>query len=213
MTPAEINLLWFLLGTCLAFAILIYSLLRLRKRGMERNLLLQAQEIWSPLRDSRWNFANLLFGVLQDFSATEIGLIVRDSRDQDVGKISFRTGARKGWITIQTNTETFEADVLPTLSQSIVLHAAGNASDIICTFRRLRGAILSFDVKGIGVLESKITNRFQMTPWFEYRLNGQPIGGSQRIGRWIDRGCLVVFPSEIPLLIRLFILAVQKQRS
>lgn len=129
-----------------------------------------------------------------------------------VGKITFHTGARKGWITIQTVSELLEADVLPTLLQSITLHPA-NTARIICAFTRLRGGIYRFDVKGVGVIESKLSNRFQMTPWFEYRLNDQPIGGSQRIGRWIDRGSLVVLPNDIPLPIQMFILALQRQRA
>ncbi len=212
MTPSEITLLWFLLGTCLTFAIIVYLGLRLRKRSMMENLQFKAQDIWVPLQTSGWNIANLLYGVLQDFSATEAGLIVRDSRDEEVGKITFHTGARKGWITIQTGAELLEADVLPTLLQSITLHSA-NTAQIICTFTRLRGGIYRFDAKGIGALESKPSNRFQLTPWFEYRLNDQPIGGGQRVGRWIDRGSLVVLPHDIPLSIRMFVLALQRQRA
>ncbi len=201
MTPSEITLLWFLLGTCLTFAIIVYLGLRLRKRSMMENLQFKAQDIWVPLQTSGWNIANLLYGVLQDFSATEAGLIVRDSRDEEVGK-----------ITIQTGAELLEADVLPTLLQSITLHSA-NTAQTICTFTRLRGGIYRFDAKGIGALESKPSNRFQLTPWFEYRLNDQPIGGGQRVGRWIDRGSLVVLPHDIPLSIRMFVLALQRQRA
>ena len=212
MTANELGLLKLLFGICLFFAIVIDFGLRVRKRNMAEALQFRAQDIWAPLQTSGWNIENLLYGVLQDFSATEIGLIVRDFHDQQVGTITFHTGARKGWITIQTVSELLEADVLPTLLQSITLHPA-NTARIICAFTRLRGGIYRFDVKGVGVLESKLSNRFQITPWFEYRLNDQPIGGSQRIGRWIDRGSLVVLPNDIPLPIQMFILALQRQRA
>ena len=212
MTPSKITLFWLFFGTCLTFAITLYVGLRLRKRSMMENLQLKARDIWAPLQTPGWNMENLLYGVLQDFSATEAGLIVRDFRDEEVGRITFHTGARKGWITIQAGAELLEADVLPTLLQSITLHSA-NTTQNICTFTRMRGGIYHFDAKGVGVLESKPSNRVQMTPWFEYRRNDQPVGGGQRVGRWVDRGRLLVLPHDIPLPIRMFVLALQRQRT
>ncbi len=213
MTANELSLIKLLFVICLFFAIVIYFGLRVRKRSMAEALQLKAQDIWAPLQTSEWNMANLLYGVLQDFSATEIGLIVRDFRDQQVGKITFHMGVRQGWITLETDSGGFEVDVSPTLRQSMVLHPAGDNSQTICLFKKLPRGAFSFEAKGFGLLESKAPHRLRIAPWFEYRLNGRPVGGSQHIGGWTDRGSLLVLPGDIPLPIRLFILALQRQRA
>jgi hypothetical protein len=52
-----------------------------------------------------------------------------------------------------------------------------------------------------------------VAPVFTFTLNGTPVGVSRHIGRWIDRGCMLVLPKHLPLPIRLFVLAIQRKRN
>lgn len=213
MTGAQLIPLWILVGVILLFVAVILTGLRFRKRSFQDALQIRAQDIWASVRDERWNFADLLYGIVQDFSATELGLIVRNSSDQEVGRISFHTGSRKGWITIQAAGQIFEADSLNTLRQTVALHPAGDPSQTICTFRRVRRGLFQVEVNGIGIIESKSPPGLRLAPTYEFRLDARPIGASQHIGGWQDRGTWLVLPASIPLPARMFIVAMERLRA
>jgi hypothetical protein len=52
-----------------------------------------------------------------------------------------------------------------------------------------------------------------LAPVFEYTLNGTPAAASRHIGEWVDYGRMLVLPQQLPLQIRLFVLALQARRS
>ena len=213
MKASPLTPLWILLGIVVLFAFVIYFGLRLRNASFAKNRDIRAQDIWPSLQGTNWDFANLLYGVWQDFSATEFGLIVKNSRDEEAGVIVFHTGVRQRWLTFEAGGSAFEADVLATFRQSVALHSAGDSSQVLCVFNNARSGIFRFDAKGVGVLESKVPRGLRMAPLYEYTLDGQPVGICQHIGRWMDRGSYQILPANIPLAIRMFILAIQKQRS
>ncbi|MGH9709835.1 MAG: hypothetical protein ACRD37_04750, partial [Candidatus Acidiferrales bacterium] len=202
MKSSQLTPLWIFIGLVVLFAFVIYFGLKLRKASFAKNLDIRAQDIWPSLQGTGWNFSDLLYGVWQDFSATELGLIAKNSRDEEVGKITFHTGSRQRWITFECGGSAFEADVLATFRQSAALHAAGDNSQTLCVFSRLRGGVFHFDARSIGVLESKPPRGLRKAPLYEYTLNGQPVGICQHIGGWTDRGSYLVLPANIPLAIR-----------
>jgi len=195
------------------FALAIYFGLRVRKKNFAENLDLHAADIWPQLQDSASNFSDLLYGVWQDFSSTEVGMIVRDCRDQKVGKIVYRMIARQGCVAIETPNGIFETDSLPTLRESLSLRPANDGSQSLCDFTRLAGGTYRFDAKSFGILESKPPRGLRIAPVFSYTLNGNPVGASRHIGGWSDRGRMLVLPQQLPLPIRIFVLAVQRQRA
>ena len=202
-----------LLLSLIALFVLVISFgLRFRKKSFQSALELRAEDIWMSVQDGRWNFSDLLYGILQDFSPTELGLIVRDCRDQEVGRISFHAGARQAWITFTTVGESFQGDSLPTWRQTVALRRSGDAGPVLCTFRRPAKGIFQIEVDGFGTIESKAPRGLQLAPRYEFAIDGKPIGISQHIGRSQNRGTWVVLPSSVPLPVRIFMLAIQRLR-
>lgn len=195
------------------FALAIYFGLRIRKKNFAENLDLHAADIWPQIQGSVSNFSDLLYGVWQDYSATEVGMIVKDCRDQQVGKIIYRMIVRPGYISIETADGHFKVDALPTLRESLSLRSANNGSESLCDFTRLARGTYRFDAKSFGVLESNPPLGLRIAPVFEYTLNGSPAGASRHIGGWSDRGRMLALPQQLPLPVRLFVLAMERQRA
>jgi hypothetical protein len=158
-------------------------------------------DVWPQIQNAGFDFSGLLYSVWQDFSSTQLGMIVKDCQDQQVAKIRYRTAAR-GWIFIETPDGNFEADVS--------LRAVSDGSHSLCEFRRLSGGTYS---KSLGILESRPPRGLHLATVFEYTLNGTPAGASRHIGEWVDYGRMLVLPPQLPLQIRLFVLALQARRS
>ena len=203
---------WLAVTLVALFALVISAGLRFRRRSFQSALQLRAQDIWMSVQDSRWNFNDLLYGILQDFSSTQLGVIVRDCRDQEVGRISFHAGIRQAWVTFETGGETFQADSLPTLRQATVLHRSGEASPALCTFRRLAMGTFQVEVEGFGTIASQPPLGPRLAPRYEFVVDGRTVGASQHIGGWHNRGIWLVLPSSIPLPVRIFMLAIQRLR-
>ena len=212
MSYSPAHLIEFLLAIVLLFALVIAIGLRFRARILAQNRQLNAQNVWASLPSPRWQFADLLFGVAQDFSPTESGLVVRDSQDRKVAEVIFHTGMRSPWLTLKLNDGAFEADVLPAMRQTIALHVSENPSHTACIFKRQTGGTYDFEIPGLDTIQSRPLRRLQLKPLYEFVQNDQVIGISQRLGGSIDRGNLLVLPSDISLPVRVFVLALQRQR-
>lgn len=214
MSNGSIVVLWLVLGAAGLFGVVIFFGLKFRAASMEAGLETRAADLWVPFEGTGFEFGSLVYGVNQDFSALETGMLVRDSRDEQIGRIAFHTGRRTGWVTIQAGDRSFEADVLPTFSvQTVRLHPAGNASEVTCTFSSSFWGTFRFDVPGVGALASKPVRRWQRTPTFAYSLDGRTIGVSRHIGGVVNRGRLLILQGDIFMPVRLFILAMQAQRQ
>lgn len=195
---------------CFGLAIL-FNLLR-RRRNLIANL--KAVDVWPQIRDAGFDFSCLLYGIWKDYSATQRGMIVKDCRDQMVGRIGYRVCGRRSWISIETpDGMKFVADVLPTARHSLRLHNGEDSSQSLCDFTRLAGGVYHFESKSFGVLESIPPGGVQVTPVFPYTMNGTPVGVSCHLGGILDRGRIVVLPEQLSLTVRLFVLAMQGQRG
>lgn len=194
------------------FAVTIFLGLRFRERTRAQSLELSATDIAMPLAAQGWETRSLLYGILQDFSATETGLIVRDRSDHTLGTILFHPVSRKPWITLKVGDASWEADVLAALSQTVALHSANDSSQTLCTFTRHTGGTYDFAVNGVGVLESKPAHQFEVAPRYEYLLNGKAVGTGHHIGGAVNRGQVLVLGEDFLLAVRLFVLAIQTQR-
>ena len=195
---------------CFGLAIL-FSLL-CRRRITIANL--KAVDVWPQIRDAGFDFCGLLYGIWKDYSATQRGMIVKDCRDQIVGRIGYRVGSREGRISIETSDGMkLEADVLPTVRESLRLHSTEDTSRSLCDFTRLAGGVYRFEDKSFGFLESIPPRGPHVVPVFLYTMNGKPAGVSCHLGEMLDRGRIVVLPEQLPLAVRLFVLAMQGQRS
>lgn len=201
--------MWGVLGIIALFAVVIWLGLRVRKAQMSRNLRMSAQEVWAPFAHSRLERDALLYGVRQDRSMLDIEMLVRDSKDEEVGRVVWHGGTRREALTISTGAASFTADILPTMKMRAALHSANDASDTLCTFERSWTGTHRFHVTGAGTLESRRRKRLSLAPISDFTLDSVPVGASQHIGGAIDRGVLLILPPSIPLHVRMFILALQ----
>jgi len=207
MTYTPLALVWSILALCVLFGAVIYFGLRTRRTQMTANLSMRAQDIWAPFAHCGWDFDSLLYGIRQDFSATQIGMIVRDFRDEEVGRITFHTAARRGATTFATSNGSFEADVLPTFRRRVVLLDATNEHEALCTFSGRMWGPLRFALAGTETIEGTVDGRLRLAPRFAFSLAGKRIGLSQQIGGAVNRGVLLTIPSTIPVHVRMFMLA------
>lgn len=209
MQTEVLTVIWIAAGVAALFGIVIVLGLRVRAKQMSRNLQLRADDVWTGVPANKWDRDLLLYGVYQDRSATSVEMIVRDSHDREIGRIVFRMAARPGAFVITTEAGSFEADVLPTMSQRIVLHPAASDTEVLCTFSRRWWGSHSYEIRSIGTFESKPRQRLRLAPISDISSDGKPVGVSRHIGGAVNRGVLLILPVSIPLHIRLFILALQ----
>ena len=200
---------WIALGIVALFVAVMLLGVRARRSEMSRNLRIRAADAWAPFADRGYPPDALLFGVRQDSSTTETGMLVRDSNDEEVGRITFHAAARTGAITISTARDSFTVDVLPTWSRRMVLHRANDVSDVLCTFGQSTWGAHRFDVAGVGAIESRRLHRLRLAPTSEISLNGVAAGASRHLGGAVDRGVALMLPTSIPLPVRMFVLALQ----
>lgn len=191
------------------FGLVIAFGLRQRRRGMTEANLIRARDLILPAGVSAATANSLLYAIRQDVSATELGLLVRNERDEEIGRITFHMARRTGAMSLIVAGESFEADVLPTMRQRIVMHPAGNPATAVCTFDRGAWATHRFAVAGVGTVESKPGSRLRVAATRTFTLNGRAIGISQQIGGIVNRGVMLVLSDSIPLPVRVFILATQ----
>ena len=196
------------------FGAVIYFSLRFRRSSMKDSLDIRAAGLWEPFTGDGFAFESLTYGVTQDFSAFEIGMIVRDCRDEQIGRVAIRTGARAPWVTIESDGALYEVDALPSFAaRRCILHPAGDAGKVLCTFSASFWGTFRFDVNGFGVIESRPVARLRITPRFELTLDGRKIGVSQHIGGLVNRGRLLILQADLAPPVRSFILAMQATRT
>jgi len=213
LTYSPFHVIAFLLALGTLFAVVIFFSFLSRQKNIAKNLALKAEDVWPQIRDAGFDFSDLLYGIWEDFSATERGMVVRDSYDRKVATIIYHTAVLQGSIMIETADGTFEADLAPDWRERFSLRTTRDRSQSLCEFTRLVGGEYLFTANSLGALNSKPPGGLSVSPLFEYTLKGKPVGASRRIGRAFDKGHMLVLPQHLPLPIRLFVLAMQGRRS
>ena len=205
----ESSLGFFLLAVLIGFAVLIYILLNYRKSWLKENLLITAEQIWETIseRAEKLNFkkSELLFGILQDATATIVCLVVKDSKNQIVGQVFSQMATRQR--TIKMDNDTFTVDFPLTWNRTATLRKS-NGGGIIAKYTQTSwfGRHL-FEVTGYGKLKSERPS-LNAKIVFNYRIGEKLIGTAQEISSTREKGRLVVLPLDIPLEVRIFVLAV-----
>ena len=205
----ESSLGFFLLAVLIGFAVLIYILLNYRKSWLKENLLITAEQIWETIseRAEKLNFkkSELLFAILQDATATIVCLVVKDSKNQIVGQVFSQMATRQR--TIKMDNDTFTVDFPLTWNRTAILRKS-NGGGIIAKYTQTSwfGRHL-FEVTGYGKLKSERPS-LNAKIVFNYRIGEKLIGTAQEISSTREKGRLVVLPLDIPLEVRIFVLAV-----
>ena len=205
----ESSLGFFLLAVLIGFAVLIYILLNYRKSWLKENLLITAEQIWEIIseRAEKLNFkkSELLFAISQDATATTICLLVKDSKNQIVGQVFSQMATRQR--TIKMDNDTFIVDFPLTRNRTATLRKS-NGGGIIANYTQTSWfGRHQFEVTGYGKLKSERPS-LNAKIVFNYRIGEKLIGTAQEISSTREKGKLVVLPLDIPLEVRIFVLAV-----
>ena len=204
------NCLGFLfIAVLVFFAGFIYWLLKYRKDFLEKNLLLTADQVWEVVSDraAKLNFlkSDLLFGVRQDKSASTSILLVKNHKDEIVGRVEYLLATRK--IKIFAGEKAFEVDFPLTWNRSANLRAFNEPSVLASYLKLTMFGKHQFGIPQFGKL---VSERPGLSPQiiFNYRSEQKLIGTAQEISSRKTVGRLVILPASIPLPVRIFILAV-----
>ena len=198
-----------MLAVLIGFAVLIYILLNYRKSWLKENLLITAEQIWETIseRAEKLNFkkSELLFAISQDATATTVCLVVKDSKNQIVGQVFSQMATRQR--TIKMDNDTFTVDFPLTRNRTATLRKS-NGGGIIANYTQTSWfGRHQFEVTGYGKLKSERPS-LNAKIVFNYRIGEKLIGTAQEISSTREKGNLVVLPLDIPLEVRIFILAV-----
>lgn len=209
MCSSDYCLLFYLFLILIGFAVLIYFLLKKRDSLLREYLEFNADQAWDSVKKNlvpiNLSKSHLLFGVWQDASATALNLIVKDSKNQIVGEIFKPMGSREQKITI--NGQIFLIEFPLTWNRTAILYAP-NGSKVLARYRKTSWLNRhEFEVSNFGVLKSQWPGH-NFKAHYNYKLNDKLVGTCQNISATRQMGRLLVFPSDLPLEVRLFILAV-----
>jgi hypothetical protein len=191
------------------FAFLIYFLLKYRGSLQKEYLEVTADQVWDSVGKKvaslNLSKSNMLFGVWQDATATTMSLIVKDSKNQLVGQVFKPMGSRKQ--TIKIGDQIFLIEFPLTWNRTAILYAP-NGAGIIAKYIKTSWFVRhEYDLTGYGVITSNWPG-LNLKAVSNYKLHDKLIGTCQNISSTREKGRLIIFPLDIPLEIRLFILSV-----
>lgn len=195
-----------LLGATLVFGGIIFFGLRYRKKLTAAGLSVSWAELKCKLPETRRGTPSALYGLFQDFSATECGYLVRDESDQEIGKVVFKLARRTGWLEIQCLGETYEASTLNTWRQTVIFQQLGKQTPD-CTRRSAGLGNTVFEIAGFGTVERKRGSLWSRGSEVSYGFNGREIGFSWTVGNTQLSPRILSLPATVPLPVQLFILA------
>ena len=191
------------------FAILIYFSLKYRKTFLAQNLQLTADQVWQNVNiktdHARIKKSDLLFGIQQDGSASTVIFVVKNFNNEVVGRIECRMGSHEYQIWV--GSDLYRISFLLSGWRSAQL-TSDKAPSVLATYKMLN--VLGkheINIPGYGVLISERATFINWLGVFRYRAAKNFIGLKQQISPTREIGKLVVLPPEIPLYLRIFILA------
>ncbi len=195
------------IAVLVAFAALIFFLIRYRKNFLAENLKLSPDQVWKNVsqRASRYGLAkgDLLYGIYQDKTSSIRQIVVKDSNGTVIGQAEQPMSVRG--MTLILEKETYQVELPLTWRRKAVLKQA--SGEVLSTFERLPYTFVKhqFTIPGFGVLQSERA-RFSFQYPFEYRSHGKVMAITQQISQR-PVGVIALAPSNIPLPVRIFILA------
>jgi hypothetical protein len=181
--------------------------LRNRNRLLTMNLEMKARDLWPDisvrLQGPLSQEEDLLFGVNQDLSSTQAYLLVKNSLNEEVGRIYYKIKKR----IIRIGQQEFLIDFPLTWQRTAHLYSS-DGNKIIASYKQYALARHEYEIPGFGTIKSeKIIKGFKNI--YNYKQDEIIIGTREEITTaFLSRGKLVILPAELPLEIRLFILSV-----
>ena len=207
MTYTESQLGLGLLGVIVGFTILIFFLLKLRKKQMDLDLQLKAEEVWSSFKnqilESTLAQKDMLFYAAKDRSMSTVSLVVKDHESSVLAEVVCPMGVRVR--TFALGDEQYSIEYPLTWKRTAVLKRDRDQQEL--AFYRQTGWFgrHEIEIPGIGILKS------QRAEWtgrmlLNYYLQHKQVGAAQKISKLREIGYVAAILRDIPQEVRIFIL-------
>lgn len=186
----------------------IRFLLKFHDSTCRENLKMTSSDAWKIIQtranEIQLSRENLIYGVYQDENFTTASMLLRNSKDEEVGKALYPTARR--------NREMFVSG-----ERYIITHVWSwrgkailqkeNDDKVLATHVRLRFGKHKFEIPGYGTLESSFPS-WNSTARFKYMLHKKPVGLVDLTFAGYKKGRIAVLPQDIPLEVKFFMLSV-----
>ena len=201
---------YLLLLVIFGFAALIYFGLKGRDKFLAGNLQISPDQIWNQVSQKAQRLglskADLLYGIYQDRTSSIQQLVVKNSNGDVVGSIDRTTGVRG--LELSIGNEKYLVESPLTWRKSAILKT--DKGETIAKFERQPMSFkqlkrYTFDLQGVGLMEAR-SPMFQLRYPYDFELNGRIIGLTEAISTTRQIGSIAVFPGNLSLAHRFFIL-------
>ena len=167
------------------------------------------ETVWKTISDHALKLnlskSNLLFSTFQDASPTALSMLVKDINGLTAGTVISQTLSRKRNLSIETENYVIEFPL--TWNRTAILRSL-NDGRVLAKYTRTGWRDRhQFEVIGFGVLNSE-SSSFNFKFRKDYKMSEKIIGTRQNYSAEREKGKLIVLPTDIPLAVRVFILAV-----
>lgn len=206
MCSEETCLGYALLVTLLGFTILIFACLKYRKKILNQNLTLRADQVWEKVSQRaeklKLDRSQLNFGIWQDSGFATAALVVKDQQSRIVGRVEKKI---RGW-TVKAGDESYRVEFPLTAKRTAVLFKMSDDSKVAAYTSLNFFGKHSFEIPGYGSLASERSS-FSFYHVVNYRTGEKLVGTTQNISSRKQTGRIALLPTDIPLHVRIFILA------
>ncbi len=141
--------------------------------------------------------------------------MVRDAADKEIATIAYNQVTGNGWLTIRvTDGPVYRADVLNNWAwfRVVTLRTeAGGGAAPLCTYSRSFRETY-YAVGGVREFCVDLRKYFGSRKVFTIRKCGQAVGNIRPLDMIMPSGVVMVMPQDVPLPIRLFMLAMEYQK-
>jgi hypothetical protein len=205
MIRSPTDLMWFFAAVVALFGLVIFLGEKFRARQNAALRELRASDAWALFAAGSWNFADFLYGVWQDSSMTQVSLLVKDSHEHEVGMIALRDAASR--FSIDAAGEPFFALRIRDGRERWELWPSTPGLKPLCSVERIASGVHHFKLPNGATMNARFA-RWQQLKSCEYEMDGRTIGECRQLSGSFNKGAVIVLPRNLPLAIRLFVLAV-----
>jgi len=144
-----------------------------------------------------------LYGTFQDFSATTIGMVVKNGKDEEVGRVLFNTGN----ITFQIGNDKFSVSSEHSWNYHSKLRRLSNTLDLSPAIAECRRTSFSFaaDYSFPEIGDFKVHEHFSGRA--KITKEGIIVGYRISLDQSYDKGQAIALSVDIPLILQMLLLA------
>jgi hypothetical protein len=186
----------------------IRFLMKYQEKSYRENLKITSSDAWKiiQIRSNEIHLSreNLIYGIYQDENVTTASMLLRNSKDEEVGKSLYPMAKRKKEMFV-SGEKYIITHVLSWRGKAILQKE--NDESILATRINLRFGKHKFDIPDYGTLESSLAS-WSFKVGYKYMLHKRPVGLIDFTFDGYKKGRIAVLPQDIPLEVRCFMISV-----